>query len=157
MASSGKIAQPSTVEIIQANSLEELAAKIEQEKSKRRLESAAEIMAPYYADMERLSSIDRIRNEHFAARDVQFDEACKSGCELFRVRNRQYNDAISETGVIGVSVELIGVVARLKGLVLHNPTHGRDKQESLRNVAIDLHNYANILAMMLDDENWEGK
>lgn len=93
---------------------------------------------------------------NFKKRDKQFSQLCKKSFKIFKVKNREYDDAIADTGVLGASVELIGVVSRLKGLVLKNKTHGRNKGPQILNVAKDVHNYANILNMMLEDGNWEG-
>ncbi|MCG8620171.1 MAG: hypothetical protein MI802_28455 [Desulfobacterales bacterium] len=92
----------------------------------------------------------------FEKRDEQFSRMCEEGTKIFRRKNRQYADAIATTGVLGASVEILGVASRLKPLVLHSPSHGRNEKAAILNVANDLHNFANILAMMVEDDNWEG-
>ena len=87
----------------------------------------------------------------------EFREKCTEGQELFDVKNAEYGNAIEETGLLGASVEIIGGAARLKELVLKDPGKGANHQGSIRNVLIDLHNYANIALMMLDSENFHGK
>ena len=94
----------------------------------------------------------RTRVEHFRS-------TCERAGSLFVTRNRQYGDAIKETGVLGATVELIAVVARLKVLILKDPaTFQNDavRLQQIYNAFIDVHNYANIGAMMLDEGNWRG-
>ena len=76
---------------------------------------------------------------------------------LFDEKQQQYGNTIHKTGLLGATVELIGAVARLPIMVLRNPTHGRDVQKKLRDVLMDIHNYAVIGLVMLDGDNWEGK
>jgi len=95
-------------------------------------------------------------------RVVHFRDICNDALILFETRNKQYGDAIKETGVLGATVELIAVTARLKQLVVkapnHFPDHNAPKQrEQIRNALIDAHNYANIGLMMFDEENWNGE
>ncbi|KKN66958.1 hypothetical protein LCGC14_0466380 [marine sediment metagenome] len=90
------------------------------------------------------------------ARSNQFNKACASGKKIFVQRNEEYGDTITVTGVLGASVELIGVSARLRPLVLKDPGHGKNNREALINVFKDLHNYANIALMMLAADNWDG-
>jgi len=95
--------------------------------------------------------------EEQARTRAAFLDCCESNQILFAEKNRQYGNAIVKTGVVGATVELIGVVARLRQLVLKSPNHGRDEIEAIMNVARDAHNYANILWMMLQMNNWEGE
>lgn len=94
----------------------------------------------------------RTRIEHFRS-------ICEKAGNLFAIRNRQYGDAIKETGVLGATVELIAVIARLRVLILQDPaTFQNDavRLQQIHNAFIDAHNYANIGAMMLDEGNWRG-
>ena len=89
-----------------------------------------------------------------------FRTFCMLAGNLFALRNTQYGDAIKETGVLGATVELVAVVARLKQLVLKMPNEyptDKEQLEQICNAFIDAHNYANIGLMMLDEENWNGK
>ena len=86
-----------------------------------------------------------------------FESHCEAGAELFLIKNRQYGNSIVRTGVLGACVELIGACARLPQLVLKAMDHGRSTPEVLRDVFLDIHNYANIALMMLEQENWEGE
>ena len=109
--------------------------------------------------MKRLSSED-----FFSHRDHQFSDVCSQAFEIFREKNRQYNDAISRTGLLGACVEIVGVAARLEPLVIKDAffeqsfTHpDNPSKASILNSLHDLHNYATIALMMIEDENWRGR
>jgi hypothetical protein len=101
--------------------------------------------------------------DHFSLRDDQFKEFCESALEIFKEKNRLYNDAISRTGVLGACVEIIGVAARLEPLVLQDKDFpnsigsGGKNSEAILNALHDLHNYSVIALMMLEDRNWRGE
>jgi hypothetical protein len=70
--------------------------------------------------------------------------------ELFKNKNADYGDAFANYGTVGVIVRMGDKIQRLisvsnKGVNLVNT-------ESLRDTLIDLHNYA-AMAVMLIDEN----
>jgi hypothetical protein len=72
------------------------------------------------------------------------------GLELFKRKNADYGDAFANYGSVGVIVRMGDKIQRLvsvtnKGVNLVNT-------ESLRDTLIDLHNYA-AMAVMLIDEN----
>ena len=72
------------------------------------------------------------------------------GLELFKRKNADYGDAFANYGSVGVIVRMGDKIQRLvsvtnKGINLINT-------ESLRDTLIDLHNYA-AMAIMLLDEN----
>lgn len=87
----------------------------------------------------------------------KFTKECIKCQELFAEKNKQYGDTIWKTGVLGACIELIGAVARLPMLVLRSPRHGRENKDSLKDVLMDIHNYASIGLMMLEANNWEGE
>jgi hypothetical protein len=71
--------------------------------------------------------------------------------ELFRKKNNDYGDAFATYGTIGVIVRMGDKIQRLisvtnKGVALVD-------NESLRDTLIDLHNYAAMGIMLLDEEN----
>ena len=92
------------------------------------------------------------------ARIIQFETLCDLHEEIFIRKNAEYGNAIVETGVLGASIELVGAIARLRQLIL-SPGDGGEHtdHESLRNIFTDIHNYANIARMMMDEDNWTGK
>jgi hypothetical protein len=70
--------------------------------------------------------------------------------ELFRKKNTDYGDAFATYGTVGVIVRMGDKIQRLlsisnKGVVLVDT-------ESLRDTLIDLHNYAAMGIMLLDEQ-----
>ncbi len=84
-------------------------------------------------------------------------EICKECTAVLVEKNEQYGNAIESTGLLGASVECVGMTARLVQLVLRDSRHGRQDPEAVRNALLDLHNYAGIGLDMLNRENWEGR
>jgi hypothetical protein len=91
-------------------------------------------------------------------RRMHFNMECGRATAVFVKKNQEYGDAIVETGVLGASVELVGAIARLRQMVLSTGDGGKGADpKSLRNLFVDVHNYANIALMMMEEENWLGK
>jgi hypothetical protein len=70
--------------------------------------------------------------------------------ELFRKKNTDYGDAFATYGTIGVIVRLSDKIQRL--ISITNSGINLINSESLRDTLIDLHNYA-AMGIMLIDEN----
>jgi hypothetical protein len=71
--------------------------------------------------------------------------------ELFRKKNTDYGDSFATYGTVGVIVRMGDKIQRLisvskKGVALVD-------NESLRDTLIDLHNYAAMGIMLLDEQN----
>lgn len=71
--------------------------------------------------------------------------------ELFKKKNADYGDAFANYGTVGVIVRMGDKIQRLvsvsnKGINLINT-------ESLRDTLIDLHNYAAMAIMLMDENN----
>jgi hypothetical protein len=71
--------------------------------------------------------------------------------ELFRKKNTDYGDSFATYGTVGVIVRMGDKIQRLisvskKGIALVD-------NESLRDTLIDLHNYAAMGIMLLDEQN----
>lgn len=71
--------------------------------------------------------------------------------ELFRKKNSDYGDSFATYGTVGVIVRMGDKIQRLisvskKGIALVD-------NESLRDTLIDLHNYAAMGIMLLDEQN----
>lgn len=86
-------------------------------------------------------SVDRVK---------QMIDLQNEALELFKKKNTDYGDAFANYGTVGVIVRMGDKIQRLvsvsnKGVNLVNT-------ESLRDTLIDLHNYA-AMAIMLMDEN----
>jgi len=73
--------------------------------------------------------------------------------ELFSRKNADYGDAFATYGTIGVLVRLGDKIRRLSSITKKNVTLVDD--ESLRDTLIDLHNYAAMAVMLLDEKTSE--
>ena len=87
-------------------------------------------------------------------RVFQMAKVQKEGIELFAKKNADYGDAFANYGPIGVIVRLGDKIQRLSSVSKNGVTLVNN--ESLRDTLIDLHNYA-AMAIMLMDETTEKK
>lgn len=90
-------------------------------------------------------------------RNETFDLVCEASKKIFVVKDAEYDHATSATGVLGATVELVGIIARLKKMVLKSPDNGASKKDELKAILKDAHNYVNIAMIELADDNWSGK
>ena len=75
--------------------------------------------------------------------------------ELFKKKNADYGDAFANYGPTGVIVRMGDKIQRLVS-VTNNGIH-LVNTESLRDTLIDLHNYAAMGIMLLDENDIENK
>ena len=80
----------------------------------------------------------------------QLETVQKDALELFKKKNTDYGDAFAKFGVIGVLMRIEDKIQRSLSISKKNITMVND--ESIRDTMIDLHNYA-AMAIMLLDEN----
>jgi hypothetical protein len=80
----------------------------------------------------------------------QFSQVQNEGLELFKRKNADYGDAFANYGPVGVIVRMGDKIQRL--VSVSNNKISFVNTESLRDTLIDLHNYA-AMAIMLIDEN----
>lgn len=80
----------------------------------------------------------------------QFSLVQSEGLELFKNKNADYGDAFANYGPVGVIVRMGDKIQRL--VSVSNNKVSLVNTESLRDTLIDLHNYA-AMAIMLLDEN----
>jgi hypothetical protein len=80
----------------------------------------------------------------------QLETVQKNALELFKKKNADYGDAFAKFGVIGVLMRIEDKIQRSLSISKKNITMVND--ESIRDTMIDLHNYA-AMAIMLLDEN----
>jgi hypothetical protein len=100
--------------------------------------------------------VDVITENKFASIDrvKQMENVQNEGLELFKKKNADYGDAFANYGTVGVIVRMGDKIQRLVSV--------SDRQislvdtETLRDTLIDLHNYA-AMAIMLLDENTSSK
>jgi hypothetical protein len=70
--------------------------------------------------------------------------------ELFRCKNRDYGDAFAEYGLVGVLVRMGDKIRRAMSVSASSVT--AVDTESLRDTLIDLHNYAAMGLMLMDEK-----
>jgi hypothetical protein len=71
--------------------------------------------------------------------------------ELFARKNKDYGDSFATYGPIGVIVRIGDKIQRLQSITRSNITMVND--ESIRDTLIDLHNYAGMAIMLMDEDN----
>lgn len=81
----------------------------------------------------------------------QYEIVQKEAISLFKKKNNDYGDAFATYGPIGVIVRMGDKISRLNnvtknGIVMVN-------SESIRDTLIDLHNYAAMAVMLLDEKS----
>jgi hypothetical protein len=75
----------------------------------------------------------------------------KEGLELFEKKNADYGDAFANYGPVGVIVRLGDKIQRLSSVSKNGVTLVNN--ESLRDTLIDLHNYAAMAIMLMDEKS----
>ncbi len=71
--------------------------------------------------------------------------------KLFEKKNKDYGDAFANYGPIGVIVRMGDKINRLTSVT--NNGINLIKTESIRDTLIDLHNYAAMAIMLMDEKN----
>jgi hypothetical protein len=74
----------------------------------------------------------------------------KEGLELFKRKNADYGDAFAKYGTIGVLMRIEDKIQRSMSITKSGVTLVDD--ESIRDTLIDLHNYAAMGIMLLDEK-----
>ena len=86
-----------------------------------------------------------------ANRIEQMEKVQKEGLELFKKKNKDYGDAFAEYGPIGVLVRMGDKIKRLQNIDKNQITLVND--EKMKDTLIDLHNYAAMAIMLLDEDD----
>jgi hypothetical protein len=73
------------------------------------------------------------------------------GLELFRKKNADYGDAFAKFGPVGVIVRMEDKIQRFVSIT--NSGVNLVNNESLRDTLIDLHNYAAMAIMLMDEKS----
>ena len=84
-----------------------------------------------------------------ANRIEQMEKVQKEGLELFKKKNQDYGDAFAEYGPIGVLVRMGDKIKRLQNIEKNQIILVND--EKMKDTLIDLHNYAAMAIMLLDE------
>ena len=83
----------------------------------------------------------------------QYETVQKEAIELFKKKNADYGDAFANYGPIGVIVRMGDKISRLTSVTKSGVT--MVNTESIRDTLIDLHNYAAMAVMLLDEDKLE--
>lgn len=81
-------------------------------------------------------------------REEQMIKVQTEALNLFRKKNQDYGDAFANYGTVGVLVRLSDKISRAVSISNKSVTLIND--ESLRDTLIDLHNYAAMAIMLMD-------
>lgn len=88
-------------------------------------------------------------------RVLQLQTVQEEARELFRKKNADYGDAFATYGTVGVLVRLGDKIKRLQSITAKSVSLVED--EKMRDTLIDLHNYAAMGIMLLDEVEEENK
>ena len=80
-------------------------------------------------------------------------KAIQEKCLVLFEKNHDYGDAFAKYGLIGVLVRMEDKISRAIKLDKNNVTLVND--ESMKDTLMDLHNYAAMGLMLLDEDNQE--
>ena len=86
-------------------------------------------------------------------REGQMRKVQDEGLELFSRKNRDYGDAFVDYGVIGILVRLGDKIRRAQSIT--SKEVALVDTESIRDTLIDLHNYAAMAIMIIDEQTDE--
>jgi hypothetical protein len=81
----------------------------------------------------------------------QMEKVQNESLELSKRKNSDYGDAFANYGTIGVIVRMGDKIQRLVSVT--NRSVSLINNESLRDTLIDLHNYAAMAVMLIDEKN----
>ena len=87
-------------------------------------------------------------NNHRVSQMIQVQ---KTALELFKKKNADYGDAFAKFGVIGVLMRIEDKIQRSLSISKNGITLVDD--EKIKDTLIDLHNYAAMAIMLLDENN----
>ena len=88
-------------------------------------------------------------------RVLQMEKVQNEGLELFKKKNKDYGDAFANYGPIGVMVRMGDKMQRLVSISKNGINLVSD--ESIRDTFIDLHNYAAMAIMLIDEEKQDAE
>ena len=80
----------------------------------------------------------------------QMQKVQKEGLELFKKKNKDYGDAFAKYGTIGVLIRMEDKLQR--SISISNSGINLVDNESMRDTLLDLHNYAAMALMLMDEK-----
>jgi len=84
------------------------------------------------------------------SRVEQMEQIQKEALELFRKKNIDYGDSFANYGTIGVLIRMNDKIQRF--ITVSNKGINLVNDECLRDTLIDLHNYAAMAIMLIDND-----
>ena len=81
----------------------------------------------------------------------QYKAVHNEAMELFKKKNKDYGDAFANFGPVGVIVRMGDKINRLASVTGSSVSF--IKTETIRDTLIDLHNYAAMAIMLMDEKN----
>jgi len=83
-------------------------------------------------------------------RVAQYKAVQTEAIELFQRKNKDYGDAFANFGLVGVIVRMGDKINRLSSVTKNQVSLVQN--ESIRDTLIDLHNYAAMAIMLMDEK-----
>ena len=80
----------------------------------------------------------------------QMEKIQKEGLQLFEKKNKDYGDAFAKYGTVGVLIRMEDKLQR--SISISNSGINLINSESMRDTLLDLHNYAAMALMLMDEE-----
>ena len=80
----------------------------------------------------------------------QYKSVQREAIELFQRKNKDYGDAFANFGPVGVIVRIGDKINRLSSVTKNQVS--LVENESIRDTLIDLHNYAAMAIMLMDEK-----
>tara|TARA_Y100000389_G_scaffold35371_1_gene30056 strand:- start:973 stop:1251 length:279 start_codon:yes stop_codon:yes gene_type:complete len=89
------------------------------------------------------------KNVNPVNRIEQMQKIQKEGLELFKKKNKDYGDAFAKYGTVGVLIRMEDKLQR--SISISNSGINLVNSESMRDTLLDLHNYAAMALMLMDE------
>jgi len=80
----------------------------------------------------------------------QMQKVQKEGLQLFEKKNKDYGDAFAKYGTVGVLIRMEDKLQR--SISISNSGINLVDSESMRDTLLDLHNYAAMALMLMDEK-----
>lgn len=89
------------------------------------------------------------KNVNRVNRIEQMQKIQKEGLQLFEKKNKDYGDAFAKYGTVGVLIRMEDKLQR--SISISNSGINLVNSESMRDTLLDLHNYAAMALMLMDE------
>ena len=89
------------------------------------------------------------KNVNRVNRIEQMQKIQKEGLQLFEKKNKDYGDAFAKYGTVGVLIRMEDKLQR--SISISNSGINLIDSESMRDTLLDLHNYAAMALMLMDE------